>query len=211
MLRQLAHEIRNPLATILSAVQLLELKGSHSPEGRDCVHHIREAVLRIDRLLKDLRALVMLAAPNPQEVSVGDQLRAAANRWGRSAEEKGIKIVVTGNLKVVVRADPEQLKQALDELVENALAVTPEGSDVVLLGEESGDKVAIHVDDSGPGIDPAVIEKLAEPFFSTRASGSGLGLTKARAIARLGGGELVWRNLAGKGARFSLLFPKTER
>lgn len=210
MVRQLAHEIRNPLATILSAAQLLEFTGELTAEGRECVGHIREAVARIDRLLKDLRTLIHLSVGNPQTLEVAQVLRQTAARWQEAAKRKGVSLAALGSAPAKVFVDPDNLDLALDELVENALAHTPAGGDVALLAEVSDLFVALHVDDAGPGVDPVVMEKLARPFFSTSSRGTGLGLTKASLICRLAGGTLTWRNLAGKGARFSLVLPRVE-
>jgi signal transduction histidine kinase len=126
-------------------------------------------------------------------------------RAARLEQRRSVEVVA--GPAVTVRGDPDQLDQVLINLVGNAVEASAEaGGNVAMTWERTGDEVAIHVDDEGPGV--ADTANLFVPFFTTKEGGSGIGLALARQIAEAHGGTVTLENRTdGRGARASLRLP----
>ena len=210
MVLRLAHEIRNPLATIKSGVQLALRLGT--PDAR--MHrYLQGAITEVDRIDRTIRGLqrVVKVAPLPARAV---DLRAELSRYAQPGSDTGdgptvaVRAVLGRTAQALIH--PEHLSIALRELLSNAVRFSPAGGEVTLSWEVADEgMVAIHVDDDGPGVDDAVGDRILRPFFSTSTQGTGLGLTLVSRICRMAGGRLQWRNLVGHGCRFSLVLRRT--
>jgi two-component system, NtrC family, sensor histidine kinase HydH len=206
----LAHEIRNPLASISGAAGILS-RGQASPENRqECFDIIQRESQRLNKLLANFLDFARPRAPRFQMtdlVAVMDSTIALARHSG---EAEGI----TFERKVVgtvpeVPCDPEQLKQVLFNLVINAVHATGSGKVELWVGL-SGGAAVITVRDEGKGIPKDQEGRIFEPFFTTKSGGSGLGLAIAGKIVEQHGGTLTARNTPGKGLTMELQLPLTE-
>jgi two-component system, OmpR family, sensor kinase len=133
----------------------------------------------------------------------------------RTASTPGNAVQVTGLPELVVQADPNRIRQALENLVANALKHSPAGLPVVIRveGEQRADGswAQVEVKDQGPGIPPELMPRIFERFTKGRGSkGLGLGLYLVRSIAEAHGGTLAARSEPGKGACFTLALPEDE-
>jgi len=209
MVLRLAHEIRNPLATIKSAVQLFE--HLHNLEGDDgqFLTDILTEVSRIDQVVKDMQLFVRLDAQPTAPGRVAEAVATAVEAERKDAlAAYGTSILNEEGRDVMVLADTAQLETALRELISNAVRFSPPGSTVrVAWRPVEPFVVAISVTDQGPGISSENQDRVLRPFFSTSTRGTGLGLNIASRIATLAGGRLEWENLASGGSRFSLVLP----
>ena len=205
MVLRLAHEIRNPLATIKSGVQLIERLTSPVGEIAEHFAGVLAQVGRIDQTVHDMQRFVRLAAEEPTGLRAADVAEAAAADVRDDAEGRSVRVLLAGDRGTRVLAGAAQIREALVELVSNAVTFSPPGSTVIVswTALESGE-VAFHVDDEGAGVRPEHADRILRPFFSTSTQGTGLGLNIAEKICRLAGGRLEWRNLAGRGCRFTL-------
>ncbi len=130
-------------------------------------------------------------------------------------EQQSIKLNLESTVDVRFRADPQQLKQVLINLVQNAAeSIERDGSitlrarqDRLPLKGRTSEVVIIEVEDNGPGIPPEVQERLFEPFFSTKKEGTGLGLPIAVRIIDKHGGALEFKSFPGKGTTFGVVLP----
>lgn len=208
MVLRLAHEIRNPLATIKSGVQLIQ--HMEKPEGpvAATLMSMLGQVTRIDRTLQDMQRLIRVARGNPLAVGVASVVEDAVSQRRPGARRVGVALAVAGGPQVKVVGDPGNLATALDELLSNAIQHSPAGSTVMVSWLAGGGNVVVHVDDEGTGVPSEVAERIGRPFFSTSTQGSGLGLAIAERICKVADGRLQWRNLAGRGCRFSLILPE---
>ncbi len=215
LLARLAHEIRNPLSSLAIHVQLLEedvattppeVRARSSPRFRI----IRTELERLDNLVKQFLSLAGRSAPNLQAVDVAKVAEhvCALLRPEAAAHEIGIGLELAAPLPPVV-ADPDQLTQALVNLVLNALQAVQSGGtvDVAAQIDAAGEQMLITVTDSGPGIDATAQEKLFEPFYTTKEDGSGLGLWIVRQIAVAHRGTVNAGNCPQGGAVFTLTLP----
>lgn len=217
-LRQLAamiaHEIRNPLGTIRAGVELLR-EGPPSPE---LVADILSEIERLGGLTSEFLTLAKDAALRLAETDVAALCQEVCERLRRQAGSAALDVKCTGAESAVIVADADRVRQVLLNLALNAVEAMPEGGELELRVEPSRRGVAIFIRDSGPGITAQTSRRLFEPFQTTKAAGSGLGLVLSRRIAEKHGGSLEWlaqppggppAGLAGRGACFKLYLPAT--
>lgn len=196
----LAHQLRTPLATIKGSCQMAA-EDVEDPPVRRRLEVALEQVQRMERMLGRLLDFARPPRPEPETVEMGPFLEELAGRWS------GVR--AGAGSACVARADREHLVQILENLVENALAVSPEGEAVEITAASRGGRVVVTVADRGPGPgeDP---EALFQPYLTGRADGSGLGLPIARNLAEANGGSLVLRPRAGGGTEAVLELPAEE-
>jgi signal transduction histidine kinase len=194
MARQVAHEVKNPLTPIqLSAEHLRRVYGDPSVDFRATLHSCTETILR---QVRNLRGIVTefsaYARPPASELGPVDLeplLRASCERY-MEALPPGIGVTLETQPAPPVRADARLLERAIVNLLENALqAVGEVGTIRVRLRHAREEaRVVVEVEDSGPGIEPEVLGRVFEPFFSTKTSGSGLGLALVKKTVEDHGG-----------------------
>jgi signal transduction histidine kinase len=196
-----AHEVRNPLASIKLHLDLAAAGTTLPPPVERAVTHASSEIQRLDRLVADLLAVTGLHLGPFREVSIGELLRARADALLPWAESRRVRIEVAGDARAPVDADA--VARAVDNLLRNAVEAAPPGSAVeVGVGAEDG-AVSVCVVDRGGGVAPERSAELFEPFFTTKPDGTGLGLAISRAIARAHGGELSYARRADT-TRFTL-------
>lgn len=215
LLARLAHEIRNPLSSLDIHVQLLEEDVARSaPEVRQRsagrFRIIRTELERLDNLVKQFVSLAGRSSTHLQPVDVARVAEHVCGLLRPEADAHGIELSVqlpTALPEVV--ADPDQLTQALVNLVLNAMqAVGQHGRvEVAASANASEDALVLTVADSGPGIDPAKQAALFEPFYTTKEDGSGLGLWIVKQIVVAHGGSIGGENAPTGGAVFTLALP----
>jgi signal transduction histidine kinase len=209
MVLRLAHEIRNPLATIKSAVQLIEHLQPPKADVEEFFLGIHTEIHRIDSVVRDMQRYVRLDFHTAAAVPVTQVVEAAVESVREAAEASGSKVEVVPGPAVTVLADSVQLQAAIGELLENALRFGSPGSAVIIRWSLEGDHVfSIDVEDDGPGIAPDLADRVLRPFFSSSTQGTGLGLNIAVRAARLAGGDLTWSNRTQGGACFTLTLPR---
>lgn len=206
MVLRLAHEIRNPLATIKSAVQLIEHLQPPDDEIVEFHSTIHSEIDRIDKVVRDMQRFIRLDGNEAEVVSIADVIVLAVDTIA-SRRDTEVRVVSGPEARVLV--DAVQLKAALVELIDNSARLSPPGAPVVVSWEclEDG-LVAISVEDRGPGVPPSDESRILRPFYSTSIHGTGLGLNIALRTAQIVGGNLRWTNLDGGGARFTISIPR---
>jgi signal transduction histidine kinase len=204
---------------VLKAELELALREGRSPEElRAALESAAEETDRLIRLAEDL--LLLARADNhqpflrPVRLSLADLLHAAARGAGTRAAERGVVISVDTPTDLHVEADPDRLRQAVDNLLDNATRHAPRGSVVELVvATPRPGAVAIEVADRGPGFPPDFLAHAFERFHRAGAArsrddgGTGLGLSIVRAIARAHDGEAVAANRTGGGAVVTMALP----
>lgn len=206
MVLRLAHEIRNPLATIKSGVQLMRRLTSPKEEMATHFESVLQQVDRIDQSLGDMQRFVRLGVGRPSEVEVSEVVAEVAGELGLEPTGDGVRTIVGGGPPLLVRVDEDNLRLCLRELASNAMRFSPRAPSFSW-GRRDDGLVEVRIDDEGPGVAPEVASRIMRPFFSTSTQGTGLGLNIAEKICRLSGGWLEWCNLPGRGCRFTLVLP----
>ena len=214
-----SHEIRTPAAVIRSSAEVLQREELVAPPGRPLVADIVGEADRLGRLVEDLLALSAseqgALAIETAPVDLVELVRTAVRRATPLAADRGLRLEGPDPAVAAIpaEADADRLLQVLLILVDNALRHSPADGSVVVTAARSGRWGRIEVVDQGPGVPPAMREKIFEPFARMPASrshadaGSGLGLAIARSLTELHEGTLRVEDGPGGGARFVLELP----
>jgi signal transduction histidine kinase len=210
-----AHEIRNPLTSI--KVRLFTQQGllERGTEAHEDNVFITDEISRLEKIVKDF---LIFARPSDPEFKIIPATQPLCEvesliRPGLAQHRLTLKKEYLADPQI--RADPQQLKQVLINLVQNAAeAAGPNG--VVTLrtrtriprrGQRGEAEVLIEIEDTGPGIPPDVQARIFDPFFTTKAGGAGLGLSIASRILEKHGGRLEYQTQTGRGTIFQLVLP----
>jgi two-component system, NtrC family, sensor histidine kinase HydH len=211
----LAHEIRNPLASIEGATAIL-LREPPSEERRvEFLDIIQKECRRLNRLLTNFLNFAKPAPPEYQTIALGQVIDSVIGLAEHTVRRNQIRLRkdLPENLPAV-ECDPGQLTQVLLNLTINSMQAMPEGGEIVLGAHRRGRNIAIEVRDQGSGISEQDMERIFDPFFTTKETGTGLGLPVAHQIATGQGGVLSAVRNPDKGMTFTLELPlhreKTE-
>ncbi|MCB9728499.1 MAG: HAMP domain-containing protein [Deltaproteobacteria bacterium] len=213
--RRIAHEIKNPLFPIQMSIETLQKvwKRRH-PDFEEIFEEstttILEEVARMSRIVTEFRDFARLPAPSPERVDVGELLRQVAGLH-RDVDE-AVTVRVEPGAAVAASVDADQVRQAMTNLVKNAVeahqgAGPAPGAEVVLSARVHDGELQLRCDDNGPGIPPEVRERLFTPYFTTKSQGTGLGLAIVHRIVSEHRGRVRVRGLPGGGTRFELALP----
>ncbi len=218
------HELKNPLASLRSAVDGLE-RIEDPGLRRQLIDVIRQDVRRLDRLIGDIgeaaRTDAELARARFEPVDLGDLIGQLVSSWETRRETGNVRIAFARprRASAIVMGEPGRLARAIDNLIDNAISFSPPGGLVEIAATHVGDDVRIRIDDEGPGVPADLREAIFNRFHSVRpvAEGfgrhSGLGLAIARAIVEGHDGEIdvADRDDAPSGARFTIILKAADR
>jgi len=210
-----AHEICNPLTAIKAWLYLQQkhLKPG-TPEFADA-EIIGVEINRLERIVKDFLQFARPSEPQFAVVSAEQPLREVQTLMEPGLEKSEIKLVLDGIAQAQIRIDPQQIKQVLINLVQNAADSIGKNGTVTLrarldekrLNERQTDVVVLEVSDTGNGISPEAEKRLFDPFFTTKDFGTGLGLPIAARIVEKNQGALQYQTQADRGATFGIILP----
>jgi two-component system sensor kinase FixL len=201
-----AHEVKNPLTGIRGAIQVI---GGRLPAGSKDVQIIGDIIARIDALNDLMKDLLLFARPPQPRVAAVDVLSLLKNVRDLLRQDpalRGLRIDVTGDA-IVLPADAELLKIVVQNLLLNG-AHAMQGQGLIQVVVTSADGLCqIAIADEGPGIPAEVLDKLFTPFFTTKARGTGLGLSTARRFVEAHGGTLAIESPATGGTTATIRLP----
>ncbi|MDZ7319542.1 MAG: ATP-binding protein [candidate division KSB1 bacterium] len=207
MAAQVAHEIRNPLVTIggFGRKILKAAEGSHDQQLQNIARIITEEVDRLENILTNLLSFSRLSRPKLELADIHQVIEDSC--YLIDAKEnlvlKKIHLVTDFDRSLPkTYLDPAQIKQVLLNLLENAIAVMPDGGKLSVTTRRDNDFIRVSITDTGPGIAPEVLDKMFNPFFTTRAGGTGLGLPIAEQIILSHGGKIDVDSQLGRGTTF---------
>ena len=213
-----AHEIKNPLAIILQGIEFLKFSLSSKTDNaslKDSVERIKNATLRADKIVKDLLDFSRQTSFTLEELDASSVIEETILLVGHQLSLKGIRIIrqfLHGLPKII--ADSNQIKQVFINILVNAVEAMPDGGTITislqLYDSRPEEKyLQIAFADTGCGIPQDEIQKVFEPFFSTKSKtgSTGLGLSVTRGIIVKLGGAIKIKNEPGKGAKVIVLLP----
>ncbi len=210
----LSHEIKNPVASIRAAAEVLEDAIREDPDAaRKFGRRISEAADKLEKLTADLLSLARLEAQGlsgpPARVDLAEVVHAAVVALAAQATRRSISVNVSAEKGLWVRGDKEWLQRATENLIANAINHSPENSEVTVSAQARSGAVELTVTDRGSGIDPAVKDRLFERFVTTRHAdgGTGLGLAIVQAVAESHGGRAELRSTGTDGSTFVMTIP----
>lgn len=206
-----AHEVRNPLAVLRNAAASLRKPTTTSIDIETLVDIVREETRRLDHLGRSLTHFAEPVPYRPEEVAIEPLLDDVVDAVRRAHDpEPPITYEITARCDVVY-ADPSLLRQALVNVVDNAVRAMPEGGRIKVEVARDREGVSLLVVDEGEGMNEVVLRRARDPFFTTRATGTGLGLALVDKVIRLHGGELRLATLTPRGTRVTLRLPGQPR
>jgi signal transduction histidine kinase len=212
MARQVAHEIKNPLTPIqLSAEHLRRVHADRgeplSPVLDNCVETILRQVALLRQIAAEFSAFASPPAPRPAPVSVAELVEDVVLPYRTGLGDRiQLEMVVAPDLPRV-QVDRTLVARALVNVVENALHAMPGRGVLRIVAERDGEGVRLTVADTGVGMDPEALARVFEPYFSTKASGTGLGLTIAKRNLESHGGRITVESARGRGTTVTLWLP----
>jgi len=220
--RQVAHEIKNPLAPIRAAVETLRrLRARDDPAFDEYFEEATTTVLqevhRIANIVSEFTKFARLPPPKPEPIDLVEVTKGVVTLHasaGEGVEKTGSKRVELKAENIPnVMADRDQMVQVLTNLVQNGLdaasAVRPDPRVVVTIDLAGEGKVRIVVRDNGPGVPPEILPRLFEPYATSKEKGTGLGLAIVHRMVFEHGGEIMYREATKGGAVFEILLPIT--
>ena len=207
-----AHELNNPLTTILGYAQLLP-----SLEGEDfrrAIQTIEQEAQRAGRIVRNLLYFARQHRPRVEPVDLNAVLARVVEVRRYNLEANNIHLATQFGTVPELLGDQYQLEQVFLNLVNNAQqALHPTGGTITITSEATGDVARVMVRDTGPGVPEELVQRIFEPFFTTRevGEGSGLGLSIAYGIVQSHGGRLLAQRPSGGGAEFIVELPLPPR
>ena len=208
----LAHEIKNPLSTVLLNLQLLqEDLDTSDPAHRRLSTRIatvtREAA-RLRDILDDFLRFAGKIELRCEKVDLNTILEELVDFFAPQAQLGRVQLRFNPRPeRLMVNVDPRLIKQTILNLLINALHAMPGGGELILSASAAGNLAVVDVIDTGSGIPPDAVDKIFQAYYSTKKSGTGLGLAMARRIVREHGGDISVSSDIGKGSDFKLTLP----
>lgn len=204
----LAHEIRNPLGSIAGSIELLRTGGTLSEQDRELCGIIERETARLTDLMNDMLDLSRPRVPAKISLDLAAVARdvvALASRSGRGAD---VRVRYEGPEKVEVFADPAQMRQVIWNLLRNAVQASSAGDEVTVRLAAGTERIALEIEDNGPGIAPSARERLFDAFFTTRSHGVGIGLAVVKRILDDHRFQVEVDNGPERGTTFRVLMPR---
>lgn len=218
MSAKLAHEIRNPLSSVLLNLDLvrdelasLGKAGGHSPAELHALIRTMDAeVRRIERVTADYLKFARLPKPQRERVSLNELLVNGLAFMQSLFDSAGVKLQTEFDPYLPpIRADESQVWQAVLNVIRNAVEAMPNGGTLTLQTFRSDAGNVVQITDTGHGMTPEQRQKLFKPFFTTKTGGTGLGLPLTQQIITEHGGRIECESVAGKGTTFTIHLPQS--
>ena len=209
----LAHEIRNPLGSIRGTAEIL--RDDYRPGDRkyEFLEILLKETDRLNRVVEDFLGLARPVRSERSQFDLVSELAEVVTLTAAEATAAGVRVEFVPSALPPVRGDREKLRQVFLNLVRNGIQATPAGGSLSIAtsqlpgGEDAASLVEIVVADTGAGIGAESLERIFEPFYTTKEGGTGLGLAIAQKIVESHGGSIAVASEPGKGAAFTVRLP----
>lgn len=212
-----AHEIGNPLNSLNIHLQLLEKKLKKADRAiydkvAEQINVARGEVQRLDFIIEQFLGAMRPVPPVFELTDINQVMESAVTFLAPELKDRRIrtKLALHGGLPLL-RIDAAQMKQALYNLIKNASQAMGTGGTLILRSELTDSDVVISVEDSGKGMSPEVVANMHQTWFTTKKTGTGLGMMVVRRIVRSHGGELSIESAEGRGTTVSIALPRTAK
>ena len=209
----IAHEIKNPLAGISAAIQVLSCSFPASDPRREVINEILKQVERLNKTVRDFLSFARPVEPQRLRHDLNEVVKKALFLIRKQAENQKVEIKEEYSSQLpAVLIDAEQIQQVLLNILLNAVQAVPQGGQITVVtsGSEKSRFINVKVRDTGKGIPPENLKKIFEPFFTTKHQGTGLGLSICRRIVEKHGGKILVESEVGKGTTFTVTLPIEE-
>jgi two-component system sensor histidine kinase PilS (NtrC family) len=205
----IAHEIRNPLASISGSIELLRQAPQASEDDRTLMNIVHREIDRLNVLIGDLLDYANPRPSQPVDFDLGVLVRETLQVARADQAFTDVELSCDVDEPMPITADPAKLRQVLWNLVRNSAdAAAAGGKHVVVAAHGDATGATISVADDGPGIPPDKLTRIFDPFFTTKKGGTGLGLAQCHAIVAEHGGSIDVESAVGKGVKMVVRLPK---
>lgn len=202
----IAHEIRNPLATVTTTLHGLN-RNEKDVERQQMYELICDEIRRVDNTISEFLKYAKPRDPVKETVLIRDVFKSVKTLTAASMYEKNIALNLLGDSTIELEIDHAHLKQILLNLTLNAIKALPTGGHIILKAHRDGKTAEISVTDDGIGMDKDTAVKIFRPFFTTRVGGTGLGLSVTKQLVEDNDGTLNVESAPNHGTRITLIFP----
>jgi len=202
-----AHEVKNPLASIKGAADILASDDTSQAEREEFKEILQREVRRIDNRVGEFLELARPQETRRQRMDLGEAVRQTVRQVDAQAARDGVRIETEAGEGIHVDGDTEKLHQMTMNLLLNAVQASRSGDHVHVAVTSENGSAHVAVSDHGPGMDADTAARIFEPFFTTRPSGTGLGLAVVRAIVDAHEGTIRVESESGKGTRVDVTLP----
>ncbi len=213
--KSIAHEIRNPLNFISLSID--HLKKKYMPQGNEdkekfetLIVSIKHEIQRLNKLVGDFLEYGKPMRLSLQVIDLGNLIGEVLELVRAKAEKDGIRITYRNCEIPLLSVDPELIKTCIFNIILNAFQSMPEGGDLTVITKTSNGKAYIIVEDTGVGVSKENMQKLFDPFFSTKSTGLGLGLAMTKRVIEEHGGKADFQSTEGKGSVMTISLPVRE-
>ncbi len=204
MAAKIVHELRNPLCSIELFSSMLESELTESAQ-RDLARGISTGISNLNTILTNMLFFASPHAPTMKKIRLDRVVEESLALLVPLMESRHVKIEKS-IFESAIRGDAELLKQVFINILINAVQSMPDGGTIEVSMHSEGDTLSVHVTDRGTGIPPMYLEKIFDPFFSTKDNGTGLGLAIASKIMQSHKGRIRVASERDRGSTFSLFF-----
>jgi len=205
----IAHEVRNPLGTIKTSADLLRRSATLDHNDSRMLGYVVEEVRRIENLINEFLAFARPREPQIRQIKPAAVVERVARFCDPQLNRYNVVLEVVDQAPdIMVQADEDHLFEAALNLVLNAIDAMEQGGRLLVTLSRQEGMAVISFTDTGPGVPQEIIERIFNPFFTTKPQGTGLGLAKVFAVMEHHGGRVECKSPAGKGATFSLMLPE---
>ena len=209
----IAHEIRNPLSFINLTVDYVRDRFAPKEEGpradyTQLMDNVKGEIARLNQMVSDFLNFGRPARLKLRELDAHELMKEVEGLVRAKAEQQGVSVTVAaGEGEARFQGDAEQLKTCFSNLAINAVQAMTEGGALTLRFNPQKDSIQFEVEDTGSGIASDVLAQIFEPYFSTKATGIGLGLALTKKLIEDHGGQITVRSAVGVGTTFTVTLP----
>ncbi len=207
---EIAHQLNNPLVGVINLAQLAEREVQNPQRVAELLAEVRKAGTECRDIVQRILRINQISRSTLQPTDVKELVQDTITFCHQSIDLHHAVHLVAPEQKIMLNVDPVLIRQALFNLIHNAILAAPNQQVHVALALQDRDGasgIQLSVTDAGPGFGPETAARLFKPFFTTRSNGTGLGLSVAQHIAMKHGGVVLAENLAQGGARFTIWLP----
>jgi two-component system sensor histidine kinase PilS (NtrC family) len=210
MAANIAHEIRNPLASLTGAIEVLARDVEAGSTRQRLAQIVTSESERLDHIIKDLLDYARPAPLTLQSMNLADTLDEVLLLLEHRPLPEHVKIIRAYEGALPAAADPQQIRQVFWNLCLNAVEAMPKGGELRVSARADDRRVDVSISDTGAGIPAADLGQIFEPFFSTKSEGNGIGLALVHRIVQEHGGEIDVKSDVGEGTTFTITLPATD-
>jgi signal transduction histidine kinase len=207
----IAHEVRNPLAGMKGALEVLQSELAVKPSNLEIVDELLAQIARLENLVRDLLTFARPSAISVRDFDLHELLDRLLKLYKDEADAAKIAIhriygPGTGNIK----ADPQQMEQVFFNLIHNAIQAMDDGGTLTVTTQATERGIVIRFQDTGGGVPADDMPRIFQPFFTTKHRGSGLGLPIVKKIIKAHGGDIEVASAIGEGTAATMTLPSQE-